>query len=321
MIQVSDIISEKLNALPDKPGIYKFLDSNGRIIYIGKSICLSRRVKSYFVNNPKWDKVKKMISFIENLEFIVTDTHLEARLLECELIKSIKPIFNSQMKNDERYAYIKIEEYNTHNPISVVYKREANSFGPFRRKFTLYKTIDSLKNVYPIRKIEEKYDFNYNLFPLSMDRFTYEENKSNLLYIFTNENSLELFIQEIEIKMKEAASLYKFETASIFRDIILSLNYLRNGINGYKNMFFKNIFLKLQIHNGYKLFFIYNGQILFKKCYKNPSKKSIDLFIKKGLILSKSTLPIPNEKISIDFRDILYSEIISLPKEFVQIIN
>lgn len=321
MIQVSDIISKKLNILPDNPGIYKFLDSNGRIIYIGKSICLSRRVKSYFVNNPKWDKVKKMIPLIEDLEFIVTDTHLEARLLECELIKSVKPIFNSQMKNDERYAYIKVEEYNNHNPISVVYEREENSFGPFRRKFTLYKTLESLKNIYPIIKIEEKNDFNYNLFPLFMDRYTYEENKSILLDIFTNENSLELFIQEIEIKMKEAASLYKFETASIFRDIILSLNYLKNGINGYKNMFSKNIFLKLPIHNGYKLFFIYNGQILLMKCYKYPSRKSVDLFINKGLVLSKSVIPIFNEKFSIDFRDILYSEILSLPKELVQIIN
>lgn len=321
MIQVSSVISEKLNTLPDRPGVYKFLDSNGRIIYIGKSICLSRRVKSYFVNNPKWDKVKKMIPLIEALEFIITDTHLEARLLECVLIKSIKPIFNSQMKNDERYSYIKVEEYNNHNPISVVYEREENSFGPFRRKFTLYKTLESLKNIYPILKIEEKYDFSYNLFPLPMNKYTYEENKLILLDIFTNENSLKLFIYEIGIKMKEAASLYKFETASIFRDIIFSLNYLKNGINGYKNMFSEKILLKLPIHNGYKLFFIYKGQILLMKCYKNPSKKSIDLFIKKGLVLSKPTIEILNEKISIDFRDILYSEILSLPKELVQIIN
>lgn len=317
MIQLSNKISKKLNTLPLQPGIYKFLDSDNRIIYIGKSICLRKRVKSYFVDNPKWDKVKKMVAFIDDLEFIVTDTHLEARLLECELIKSIKPIFNSQMKNDEKYAYIKIEEYNIYNPISVVYKREANSFGPFRRKFSLFTMTDSLKNIYPIIKNNDRYEFEYDIFPISMDRFTFEENKSNLLDIFSDDYSLELFINGVENKMKEAASLCKFETASMYRDIIFNLNYLKSGINGYKNLFSKNIVLKIQTQNGYKLFFVSKGKILLKKSYKNYSKNYINSFINKGMELSKTYSITSNEKISIDYRDILYSEISASPATII----
>jgi len=173
--------------------------------------------------------------------------------------------------------------------------------------------IDSLKNIYPIIKNNGRYEFEYNIFPLSMDRFTFEDNKTNLLDIFSNDASLVLFIKEIELKMKEAASLCKFETASMYRDIIFSLNYLKSGINGYKNMFTKDIVLKIQTQNGYKLFFVKKGQILLKKSYKNHSKKYIDAFINKGTQLCKINNTTTNEKISIDYRDILYSEISGAP--------
>ena len=80
--------------LPMEPGIYKMIDAKGNVIYIGKSKMLNKRVKTYFANNPNWDKINRMVRLIDDIDFIVTDTHLEARILECSLIKELKPIFN-----------------------------------------------------------------------------------------------------------------------------------------------------------------------------------------------------------------------------------
>lgn len=316
MIATRDKLKEKLDNLPMLPGVYRFFDSYGRVIYIGKSKTLQKRVKSYFVDNPKWDKVNRIRPCISDLDFIVTDTHLEARLLECQLIKTIKPIFNSQMKNDENYAYIKIEDHNKYKPVSIVYKREENSFGPFRRKYTLYKVTESLRNLYPINKTKNRYDFVYHLMPKDMDHTTYEKNKEILLEIFSCDKSMETFISALESKMKEAASTYKFETASMYRDIILNLNYLKAGISGYKYIFSKKIVLRIPCKSGTKLFFVSQGNIIKKKTYKRLSNKSYHLFIDKCSALA-SPSPFSDEKTSIDYRDILYSEILALPKSMV----
>lgn len=320
MIAINKQLREKLNSLPQKPGIYKFLDKDDRVIYVGKSKCIEKRVKSYFVNNPKWDKVNKMKPFIENIEIQITDTHLEARLLECKLIKDIKPIFNTQMKDDGSYAYIKVQDYNSYNPLKVVYLRDENTFGPFRRSFSLSNMINLLKNLYPIRKISGEYSVNYNLFPVTLNREDFETNKNILLEIFSDDMNLASFIDTLESKMKEASLEYRFETASMYRNIIYSLNYLKSGINGYRNMFSKNILLKIKADNGYKLFFISKGQIVLKKSYKRITKRSIDKFISTGDETSKYIDDLLNEKGSIDYRDIIYSEILSLPTDMMIIL-
>lgn len=119
-------LKDKLAMLPEAPGIYKMLDSRGDIIYIGKSKCLKSRVISYFANNPNWEKAKKMAPFIYDLEYVVTDTHLEAMLLECELIKRIKPHFNVSMKHDERYVYLKVGKTEQARPLYVVHTLESD---------------------------------------------------------------------------------------------------------------------------------------------------------------------------------------------------
>jgi len=321
MSKIPENLIEKLNTIPSLPGIYKMKDSNERIIYVGKSICLKNRVRSYFVVNHKQTKIEKMVSLISDIEYIVTDTHLEALLLECELIKGLKPMFNTQLKNDEKYAYIKVEDYNIHNPLSVVNKREENTYGPFRRKFSLMEMISSLKNLYPIIRNDIGYDFEYNLFPLSMGKDIYEENKILLQEIFSDDKNLMKLIEKLEEKMIEAASSYRFETASTYRDMIYSMNYLKSGIYGYKNMFSKNILLKIPIPNGYKLFFVSKGQILLKESYLFLTEIDIENFINKGKNLILTDPLIKNEKVSMDFRDILYSEIKSLPSEMVIILD
>jgi excinuclease ABC subunit C len=131
--------------------------------------------------------------------------------------------------------------------------------------------------------------------------------------------------------MKEAASQYRFETASIFRDMAEQMTILKHGINGYHELITKNILLTIPYlqecqaasascgQNGYKLFYVSGGFIRFKRKISTLSDRDIDTFIKESC--RQACVPEGrDEKSSIDFRDILYSEIISLPEEMVRIL-
>jgi excinuclease ABC subunit C len=317
MINLSEKLKERLHTLPELPGVYKMLDSQGNIIYIGKSKCLKKRVKSYFVNSPKWEKVNKLVRFIEDIEYEVTDTHLEARLLECELIKNRKPSFNSQMKHDKNYVYLKVDEFNNHSSLSIILDREDNCYGPFRRKFSIYDIIDSLKHIFPMAKTAEGFDFEYHIFPLTLNKDAFETNKTALLELFSDVINVQILTSQLEAKMKEAASSYKFETASKYRDMIEGIKYLSNGIFRYDHMISKDIILKIPVSTGYKLFFVSKGQILYKEFFPSLSNRQINSFIKKS---KKQIINLSldlDDKAGIDFRDIIYSEILSLPKECI----
>lgn len=317
MSKIPEHLIKKINEIPLLPGIYKMIDRERRIIYIGKSISLKKRVKSYFIGTHKRKKVERMVSLINDIEYIVTDTHLEARLLECELIKTIKPIFNIQFKNDKKYAYLKINDYNIHNSISLTNKKEENAFGPFRQIYLISSLINSFKNLYPIVEKDNDYNFEYNLFPINMNKENFEINKKSLISIFSDNNNLLLFIDKLEQKMKIAASSLEFATAAIFRDIIYGLKYLNFSIYGKDEIFHKNLILKIPIPYGYKLFFVSRGKVIFKKSYSSLNQADIESFADIGQNLISSNNISENQRAVIDFRDILYSEINSLPKEMV----
>lgn len=320
LINISKDLETILNSIPELPGIYKMLDSKGNIIYIGKSKCLKKRVKSYFVDTPKWEKVTKMVSLIHDIHYTVTDTHLEARLLECKLIKQHTPFFNSQMKNDKRYVYLNLENNAKRGPLSIVPERGLDSYGPFRSSHTLSDTIDSLKNIYPIIKNKRTYTFEYHILPISMDEDTFYDNFLILKEILSSQNRISKFILQIERKMKEAASLYRYETASYYRDLISGLQYMKRGISGYQILLSKNILLKIPTKNGYKLFLVSDGMIQLKENYASLTHSDIRSFIQKGQAMTPK-FEIENEKSYIDFRDILYSEIMSLEEDMVLIVD
>lgn len=321
MKTVSSHLTNLLNSIPELPGIYKMLNSKGNIIYIGKSKCLKKRVKSYFANTPKWEKVTKMVSFIHDIDYVVTDTHLEARLLECELIKLHQPVFNSQLKSDNRYVYLKIENNVNYSPLSIVRERGENTLGPFRSYHTLSDAIDSLKNIYPISKIKRTYTFDYHILPVLMNEEIFHNNLSILKEILSSEKKLSKLISQAEKKMKEAASIYRYETASFYRDLIRGLQYINHGISGYQTLLSKDIILKIPVQNGFKLFWVSKGMIHLRQNYNTLNHNDINKFIMLGQTLPSVTLKEQNEKSYIDFRDILYSEIMSLSEDMVIILD
>ena len=101
-------LEEKLTHLPDKPGVYLMKDDQGRIIYVGKAIVLKNRVRSYFQSSRNHSaKVKAMVSRIDDLEYIITASEMEALILECNLIKKHHPKYNISLRDDKSYPYIK----------------------------------------------------------------------------------------------------------------------------------------------------------------------------------------------------------------------
>lgn len=315
-----ELLKEMIKGIPELPGIYKMLDARGNIIYIGKSKCLKKRVQSYFTGSPKWEKVKRMVSMIHDIDYIVTDTHLEARLLECSLIKELKPRFNSQMKNDKSYVFIRVETYNHFRSLSVVGERDLDCFGPFRSKYRVSKILEQMRNIYPISVNHGKYELEYHLFPTAMDKDSFELNRNILLELFREDN-IPMLIDCLQTKLEKAASLYQYELASIYRDLIQGLTTIKNGLDGYKNLSSKDILLKLPLLTGYKLFYVSKGYLHNSRIVASLTEKEILDFILESRAMSTSySYEEQDEKSRIDFRDILYSEISDLPEDMIEFV-
>ena len=146
-------LREKVKNLPSTPGVYLMKDSMQGTIYVGKSKNLKNRVSSYFVNSKSHSpKVVKLVKNIRDFEYILTDTEFEALILECKLIKEIKPIYNKKMKSPLSYTYIKIDkDYNNIEISNNSVTDDGNFyFGPYTSKGTVEKALDGIKEYYKI---------------------------------------------------------------------------------------------------------------------------------------------------------------------------
>ena len=317
-MEKSNHIKEIRKDIPKLPGIYKMIDSNGSIIYIGKSKCLKHRVNSYFTKNHGFDKINTMVSLIHSIDYIVTDTHLEARLLECMLIKELKPHFNSQMKHDKGYVYLTIPEGSKNQTLTISLEKYDNSYGPFRSKTMLSNLITLLKNLYPITKLNSEeigYEFSHHIFPITLDTASFNKTKEAIIDMFNKEENIKKFLSQLEERMLEASSEFRFETAVYYRELIRNLKYVALVLDGYKDLYNEKIIAKIPTTNGYKLFFIHKGSILIKKDYKRLNNHILDGFVKKCKQTTFHYDLITDEKVAKDFINIIYSELLSLPSE------
>ena len=153
-------IEEELKKLPGQPGVYIMHDAKDAIIYVGKAISLKNRVRQYFQNSrDKTAKIRQMVSKIARFEYIVTDSELEALVLECNLIKEHRPRYNTMLKDDKTYPYIKVtasEEY-PRILFSRQMKKDKNKyFGPFTSAGAVKDTIELIRKIYRIRACSRK---------------------------------------------------------------------------------------------------------------------------------------------------------------------
>ncbi|MBI4317000.1 MAG: excinuclease ABC subunit UvrC [Chloroflexi bacterium] len=227
-------IDKLLAALPLRPGVYLFRNNAGEIIYVGKAISLRNRVRSYFRGNGQTIKVRKMVAQIEDFEFIVTDSELEALVLECNLIKKHHPRYNVRLRDDKHYPYIKVsldEEW----PRVYITRRIANDgaryFGPYTDSRSVAKTLDLLNKLFPYRTCNLVIDgtakrpcLNYHikrcLGPCigAVARDDYMAVIRELCLFL--EGKQEEILKQMRRRMLEASDNLEFERAAFLRDQI-----------------------------------------------------------------------------------------------------
>lgn len=149
-----DVIKEKLKLLPDNPGVYIMLDKFGNIIYVGKARVLKNRVRQYFHNSPKPEKVMKMVENIADFNYIITGSEIDALALENNLIKKYKPKYNILLKDDKTYPYIKAnmrEEFPNFTITRKIKKDGAKYFGPFMGGISCKEILDTIQLTFNVR--------------------------------------------------------------------------------------------------------------------------------------------------------------------------
>ena len=148
-------IQEELKKLPGRPGVYLMHDETDQIIYVGKAISLKNRVRQYFQSSRnKGVKIEQMVTHIRRFEYIVTDSELEALVLECNLIKEHRPKYNTMLMDDKAYPFIKVttgEEYPRIMLARQMKKDKARYFGPYTSSQAVRDTIDLIHKLYHIR--------------------------------------------------------------------------------------------------------------------------------------------------------------------------
>ncbi|MGI6703697.1 MAG: GIY-YIG nuclease family protein [Clostridia bacterium] len=308
---IPENLGEKIKAIPEKPGVYKMKDRGGNILYIGKSKSLRSRVKSYFYADHGQEKIKEMVSRIGDIDIIITDTHLEAQLLECELIKRLQPPYNRQFKNDRSYVYLRVGDDSRTKPLSVMDERtDEYCIGPYRSKGRLIRAAEALQNLFPITKCGKEYGFQYSVLPRPMNDGDFESNRQCLLEILLKKECMEVFLSVIAKKMEEASLELKYELASVYRDMLGHVKYIGKGRPGDGGGFEdREVLMGERIEGGYKVFYISDNRIVLKKKYRRLTRRGVEAFLKKARGLRDSKESDTDEKRQLDFKRVICAEL------------
>lgn len=235
-------VKEQLKTVPEHPGIYIMKDGDGQILYIGKSKSLKKRVTSYFQNFARHPlRIQTMVANVREFEYILTDTEMEALILEANLIKLHKPRFNVLLKDDKAYPYIKVtvdEDFPRVMKTRQVLKDKARYFGPYTSADTVNRTIEIIHKLFPIRKcnrdmrrIAERPCLNYHIHqclgPCKGDVFKEEYRRAVEDILRFLGGKTEELVRTLENQMLAASEATDFERAAEIRDNIQALVSLR----------------------------------------------------------------------------------------------
>ena len=233
-------IQEELKKLPGRPGVYIMHDEKDNIIYVGKAVSLKNRVRQYFQSSRnKGVKIEQMVTHIRRFEYIVTDSELEALVLECNLIKEHRPKYNTMLMDDKTYPFIKVTT-NEAFPRVILSRRmlkdKAKYFGPFTSAQAVRDTIDLIHKLYHVRSCnrnlprdtgKERPCLNYHIKQCDAPCQGYisqeEYGKSiNEVIRFLNGN-YDSILGELEKKMNAASEALEFERAIEYRELLNSV--------------------------------------------------------------------------------------------------
>ena len=234
------LIEEELKKLPGKPGVYIMHGENDEIIYVGKAVSLKNRVRQYFQSSRnKGAKIEQMVTHITRFEYIVTDSELEALVLECNLIKEHRPKYNTMLKDDKTYPFIKVtvnEPYPRVLFSRTMKKDKAKYFGPYTSSTAVKDVIELVRKIYMVRSCNRNlprdcgkdrpclyYHMKQCTAPCqgNVSEEAYKQNIGQVLH-FLNGNYKETLDQLTE-KMMTASEDMRFEDAAGYRDLINSI--------------------------------------------------------------------------------------------------
>jgi len=233
-------IEEELKKLPAKPGVYIMHDKSDAIIYVGKAISLKNRVRQYFQSSRNLSpKIQKMVSLVARFEYIVVDSEMEALVLECNLIKEHRPKYNTMLKDDKHYPYIRVT---VNEPFPRVLfarsrgKDKAKYFGPYTSGQAVKDTLDLLKKTYQIRNCnlnlpKEKSNRPCLYYHMGQCKAPCQGEISREEYGTAIEQvmaflggNFSLITKRLEQLMKEASMNLEFEKAAEYRDLLNSVH-------------------------------------------------------------------------------------------------
>ena len=282
-------IQEHLKKLPDEPGVYLMKDEDKTVIYVGKAISLKNRVRQYFQSSKNHSsKVKSMVKNIYSFEYIITDSELEALILECNLIKQYRPKYNVLLRDDKTYPYIKVttnEDYPRVLKVRRVLKDKAKYFGPYTNITAVNDTLEIIRNTYPIRTCNIDIDkaIRNNVRPClnkhikkcvgpctgDVSKEDYNKMVEEILMFLSGKE--EKLIELLKEKMNKCAMEFNFEDAAIYRDKIRSLEDMiqKQKIDSGTSDLNQDIIAMARAHDEacVQVFFIRNGKIVGREHY------------------------------------------------------
>ena len=233
-------IQEELKKLPGKPGVYLMHDEKDAIIYVGKAISLKNRVRQYFQSSRnKGAKIEQMVTHISRFEYIVTDSELEALVLECNLIKEHRPKYNTMLVDDKSYPFIKVTVNEPFPRVMLarqMKKDKAKYFGPYTSAGAVKDTIELIRKLYHIRSCnrslpkdigKERPCLNYHIHQCQAPCQGYisqEEYRKSIDEVVRFLNGhYDLVLKELEEKMMAASDSLEFEKAIEYRELLTSV--------------------------------------------------------------------------------------------------
>lgn len=274
-------VREELRKLPNKPGVYIMHDKDDTILYVGKAINLHNRVRSYFKENiGRGPQIDKMVSLIARFEYIVTDSELEALVLENNLIKENRPKYNTMLKDDKTYPYIKVtvgEEYPRILLVRQMKKDKARYFGPFTSG-GVKETIDLINKLYKLRTCnrrlptdigKERPCLNYHINQCSAPCQGYISKEEYAAQIeqaldFLN-GKYQPIIKELREKMQAASEAMEYEDAIKYRDLVENIKRISETQKMSDNVGEDKDIIALAIDGNetvVQVFFLRNGKLI-----------------------------------------------------------
>ncbi|MBE6052712.1 MAG: excinuclease ABC subunit UvrC [Clostridium sartagoforme] len=286
-----------LKNLPEKPGVYIMKNALGEVIYVGKAKILKNRVRSYFQNSKNHsEKVRVMVKNISEFEYIVTDSEMEALILECNLIKKYSPRYNIALKDDKFYPFIKITTNDDFPRVFVTRKYAkdgAKYFGPYTNATAVYETINLINKIFPIRTckliIKENGEtvrpcLNYHIkkcvAPCAgyIKKEEYADMINDIMDILNGRDKT--IVNSLKIEMEEASRNLEFEKAAKLRDKILAIDAIVEKQKIFKTMEGDEDFINIyqdESDSCIQVFFSRDGKITGREhfIFKNTADDKI----------------------------------------------